>query len=39
LHLGVGVDDAGTRIGLDLDAFRDLDKFGLHLNNFVKDEV
>jgi len=37
--LFIGVDNAGTPLGLELDGFKDLDQFGLHLNNVVKDSL
>jgi hypothetical protein len=37
--LFLGVDNTGTPLGLDSDGFRDIDHFGLHLNNVVKDSM
>jgi len=38
-HLLVGVDDAGSPIGLENDKFSNEDKFTLHLVNLIKDRL
>lgn len=37
--LFIGVDDAGSVIGIEVDNFENNDKFGLHLQNILRDKI